>query len=103
MTERESFQVSEAKERIYNLQGGLCAVCRHPVPFPGQLAHRIPQTKANLKKFGKRVIHHERNMLMVCSLKCNSAVNIGGDPMMTEWLVGNITDSLAVDSTTPRG
>jgi len=39
-----------------------------------QIAHRIPQTKRNLKVYGKAILHHPLNLATVCSLKCNSAV-----------------------------
>ena len=42
-----------------------------------QLGHRINQSKVNIKKYGKSVIHNELNMVPVCSLRCNGAVAIG--------------------------
>lgn len=52
-----------------------CGVCGELInPYTCQLAHRIPKTKFYLKLYGKKIIHHEFNMIAVCSLKCNSAV-----------------------------
>ena len=50
-------------------------MCNQPLALSDcQLAHRIPQTKYNLRTYGKTVLHHEYNLAAVCSLRCNSAV-----------------------------
>ncbi|MHC1623303.1 MAG: hypothetical protein ACXQTR_01780 [Candidatus Methanospirareceae archaeon] len=52
-----------------------CEVCGKPVTLQtAQLAHRIPKTKGYIKRYGSEVIHHDLNIAVVCSLRCNSAV-----------------------------
>ena len=85
MTERERFRVGEAKERIFRRDFYTCRICGQPIRQEGtpQLAHRIPQTKSNLRTYGKEVIHHDDNMWSVCSLRCNAAALIHGDEVET--------------------
>ena len=42
--------------------------------FNCQLAHRIPKTKGNIKKYGAYIIHHDKNLKLCCSLDCNVKV-----------------------------
>lgn len=73
-----------------------CPVCgRHYESQAGQLAHRIPQTKGHLKRYGTEVIHHELNLLEVCSLECNDAVSISNHPRKCARLLANIYLDLA--------
>lgn len=52
-----------------------CQRCGAPAVH---LAHKIAQTKANIKKFGKEVIHHPLNLVSVCTNSgCNDWFNIG--------------------------
>lgn len=75
MTERERFEFATEKIRLLSERGWKCEKCGKPLTaFDSQLAHRVPQTKGYLKKYGKKVIHHKLNMACVCSLKCNAAM-----------------------------
>jgi tRNA/tmRNA/rRNA uracil-C5-methylase (TrmA/RlmC/RlmD family) len=75
MTERERIEVAETKIRKCQEQGNKCGVCGKPItPYNLQLAHKVEKSKANLKKYGKQIIHHPMNLVAVCSLKCNDAV-----------------------------
>jgi len=80
------------REAIFAAALYRCEVCRMPVNRYGtaQLAHRIPATVANLKKYGAEIIHHRLNLAPVCGLRCNDAVLIGGDPQAREELVDRI-------------
>lgn len=79
MTEREQLRIAETKKRKLLQEGYRCEVCGEPVtPWTMQLAHRIPKSKMNLRKYGKEVIHHDLNLAVTCSLQCNSAVIIHG-------------------------
>ena len=85
--------------KIYLLakNGGRCEVCHQPLALSDcQLAHRIPQTKYNLKTYGKNVMHHEYNLAVVCSLRCNSAVllNIATHPIEAAQLIDRIREDL---------
>jgi len=75
MTRRESIACYEQKIAMLNSRGYFCEVCGKPItPTTCQLAHIIPQTKNNLRAYGKRVLHHPLNLKLTCCLKCNSAV-----------------------------
>ena len=77
MTGRERLEAEEKRTRIYYRSSGRCEICEQPMPITTmQLAHRIGQTKANLKKYGKEIIHHELNMKAVCGLRCNARADI---------------------------
>lgn len=72
---RKSQDILEMKIHLLAKQGGRCEKCHQPLALSDcQLAHRIPQTKYNLRTYGKTVLHHEYNLAAVCSLRCNSAV-----------------------------
>ncbi len=73
--EKEKEEMIEKKLYLLNKTGWRCEVCGKRLTLDNaQLAHRIPQTKAYIKKYGKQIIHHELNLACVCSLRCNSAV-----------------------------
>ena len=91
MTDREKLDFAERKLEIYIGCEGICDVCGKHTKFNDcQLAHRIPQTKYNLRTYGKEVIHHEKNLALVCSLQCNGRVNIGHRPVAVKKLVEGI-------------
>ena len=72
-----------------------CEVCGKPTPLGrGQMAHRIPQRKRNLKKYGKAVIHHPRNLAWTCGLECNAAVSLGAHTAEIERLADEIRREL---------
>lgn len=79
MTERDVFNVSELKLQILRTAGNRCEVCGAPIgPHNTQLAHRIPQSNANLKKYGPEIVHHRYNLAATCSLECNGKVIVHG-------------------------
>lgn len=95
MTIRE--QVMETKLRLLNRRGSRCEVCGTPVTLGScQLAHRIPKTKRNLKTYGKKVIHHDLNLAIVCSLRCNSMVlcNIATNPVEAGRIISQIKEAI---------
>lgn len=92
-TAREKLEAEEKKIRIYNIRAGVCEVCQKIIPYSqAQLAHRIGQTKVNLKKYGKETIHSFHNLALVCSLECNSKVDISMNPMKIEELLKEIRE-----------
>jgi hypothetical protein len=57
---------------------GVCEVCNKPLCHgTPQLAHIMEKSKANIKKYGLDLIDHPSNLMLVCSLRCNSAALIG--------------------------
>jgi len=57
-----------------------CEICGLPLvnekAIP-QLAHIVKQSKYNIKRYTKEVIHHPDNIKVVCGLTCNSKVDLG--------------------------
>ncbi len=91
MTEREKLDAIDKKSRKYRECQGRCYICGEPIPWEkAQAAHKIGQTKANLKKYGKELIHSFSNFEIVCSLRCNSAVDISFNPEACKALVKEI-------------
>jgi hypothetical protein len=83
--------ISETKLRIFARDNWTCQVCgKMLIDGIPQLAHRINQSKMYLKKYGKEIIHHDLNMISVCSLKCNIAVSIYGKDKLIDDLVKKI-------------
>ena len=84
------------RARLYARSQGFCESCGKPLTEGFQLAHVIPQTKHNLKEYGKEVIHHDLNLKVVCSLKCNAAVlrNLATHPVEGQELIGRIQEDL---------
>lgn len=95
MTSRAKFTANENREELFASVHYRCQVCGLPLTWFGtpQLAHRIAQSKANLKRFGEAVIHHKLNLVPVCSLKCNDACNIGFNAVAANSLAESITTS----------
>lgn len=70
----------EQRMEIFERDHFTC-ICQKSIMAHGtpQLAHRIPQRKHLLRRFGKDVIHHPVNMVSTCSLECNAEVSIAQD------------------------
>lgn len=97
MKEREAFNIYENRLAIFQRDGWKCTFCGSHILSDGktqQVAHLIPKTKPNLKKYGAEVIHHKFNLKTCCSLKCNSALNIGNKPILINKLVSRIQNEL---------
>ena len=94
---RKSQEIIEMKIYLLAKNGCRCEVCHQPLALSDcQLAHRIPQTKYNLKTYGKTVLHHEYNLAAVCSLGCNSAVLLSPatHPIEAKALIGRIKKNI---------
>lgn len=78
MTEREQEKLSVTRKEVLRRSGFSCEVCGRPVSEADvQLAHRIPQRKHLIKKYGKGVIHHPCNLVATCCEECNSEASLG--------------------------
>ncbi len=87
--------IDEARIHVYNREGGRCENCDVRVPwFSAQLAHRIPQSRAMLRKYGRAVIHHPLNLALACSLECNDGLSISNHPEAERLLVIRIKAEL---------
>jgi len=94
MNERTVFEIADKKERIFAAHGWQCQYpgCGKRARF---LAHRIAQSKANIRKYGAHVIHHSANLVPVCEdPRHNDAMNIGNRPLeaarLCEWIEKHI-------------
>ena len=97
MTNREKLEADETKQNIIATMGYRCEVCGNPVNyFTAQIAHRIPQTRAYMQKYGKDIMHHPFNLAVTCCLKCNSAVllNPATNPIKASELIKIIKEDL---------
>ena len=87
MTERERFDFLALKRHIiYNRQQGKCWNCPAPAT---ELAHRLSNSKSNLHKYGKGIVHHPLNMVGSCS-RCNQLALIDNRPIKIAHLVAEI-------------
>ena len=80
MTERQGGSICKSNGKRYSgATNTLARTCGESIYRFGnpQLAHKIGQGAANVKRYSKEVIHHPLNMASVCSLRCNDAMNIG--------------------------
>ena len=70
-------------ERIYQRDGYRCQSCGGSVFRYGtpQLAHKVPQRKHVVKRYGEAAIHHPLNLVATCSLECNNRVQLHA----TKW------------------
>jgi 5-methylcytosine-specific restriction endonuclease McrA len=102
MTEREKFRIEEARKAIFIRDGYRCQNCGKSIFTYGtpQVAHCIAQTKPNIRRYGKDVIHHPLNTKAACSLGCNSAFNIGNNPEATRLLVQEIRTAIDAEKAT---
>ncbi len=91
MTGKELLKYEETRIDVYNRARGKCEVCNSPIEYlTYQMAHKIPQSKMYLKKYGKEVIHHRLNFVATCGLICNGRASISGWPLEIDELVQKI-------------
>lgn len=84
----------EKRIYIFNRDGWKCSVCDKQVTFEtGQLAHRIPRTKGNVKQYGLNIIDHEMNLRLTCAT-CNQLVLLDNKPKEKEQLVKSIQSAI---------
>lgn len=83
----------EEREAIYTRDRGICQTCGKPVAYGEfQLAHRIAETKANIKRLGWDVINHPLNKRTTHPGRCNDAVNCGNNPVKCAEIVEKIEE-----------
>jgi len=85
--------VEQVRLEKYRETGYRCEVCGKYLWATGaipQLAHRIPQRKWCLKRWGKEIIHHPDNLALVCGLECNAKVQINPDGVDAAVLAAKI-------------
>ncbi len=87
------------RQILWASQDGHCPVCGVAMD-PGErmeLAHRVPDTLGNRRRYGRAAINHPDNLALVCTRhgvggnKCNSAVLLGAArPVEREALMARI-------------
>ena len=88
---RQDLDIAEIRTGVAILAGYLCKTCHKSLPEElGELAHKIPNRKHLVEKYGVGVIHHAMNFEWTCAGACNDAVSIGGDPVACEELANRI-------------
>ena len=98
IAERRRDAVAEMGRRVWREQHGECEVCGKQLMLQEmELAHRVPQDKPMLRKYGARRIHHRLNLGGVCrgSATCNTMVSLRNHPILTGMLMEQI--ELALD------
>lgn len=87
LTQRQRFEIGEQRSEIYTRDYGRCQSCGELVPFGDfEVAHRIADTKANRKRWGATVVDHIMNKATTHRGACNSAQNIGYNPVQSTAL-----------------
>jgi hypothetical protein len=82
-TERLTDTIGQLKAEVYAAQAGFCWYCQEPMKFMTfELAHRAPQRKWLIEKWGSRVIHHPRNVVGTHPGYCNGRAQL--DPNSLE-------------------
>jgi len=92
--ERKTESILQVKAAKFVEQRGRCGICRDVLDFGAQLAHRIPQRKWCIHRWGSEVIHHPDNMTLVCSLKCNAAAQLDPGSLEAAALAERILDRI---------
>lgn len=95
-SEQRTAEIDATFRTVYTRDRGKCVFCHEPANRYGtmQLAHRIPQSKANLRKYGAAVIHHPLNVGLTCCLECNAAIDVRNHPIEIAALVKKIKEAL---------
>lgn len=94
MTGREELEYRTKRFYVFNRAGGRCETCGEQIGIGSfQMAHRIPQTKYFIRKYGKGIIHHELNFAATCPKDgCNSAQDIRNHPVEVAELAEHIQE-----------
>lgn len=95
MNDRKSLAIFEMKKAKFAAQGGVCPVCLGMVSVgDGELAHKIPQKRWCLAKWGPEIIYHSKNMDLTHRGTCNSKVSLTNHPVAMEHLAAEIAEEL---------
>jgi len=97
-TQRAVFEYGEQWQAIAERDNWTCRTCHESVHGLGckpEVAHRIAETLANIKRYGYDVIDHPKNKALTCGRRgCNDAQNIGFQTLVAEALAEEILAEL---------
>lgn len=95
MNDRKTLTIWETKIEKHYEQNGICPGCGAPVSVTeGELAHRIPQRKWCIAKWGPEVIHHRLNVCLTHHGECNDRMSLGNHPIEMEKIAEIIRKEL---------
>ena len=90
MTQKERKEYKQKQYQIrYEIDQGICQY-KDCNTRSNIMAHRIAQSKANIKKYGWEIIQHNFNIAIACLQEFgghNDSFNIGNKPKQCEKLV----------------
>lgn len=100
---RKDYDIYETRGYVYRRDGWVCQQ-EECLEIEIELAHKISQSKANIKmvmrlldvdkKTALKIIHHPLNLVTSCS-KHNSSFNIGNNPVEAEKLLYEISIAIS--------
>lgn len=98
--------LSLKKIRAMRKISGRCPVCGGPLFWNlnqqvyGQWAHLLCNTKPHRRRYGAAVIDSEYNGFVVCSLRCNNAVQLNrkSQPILCDRLADEIRKKVEEDN-----
>jgi hypothetical protein len=97
MTDNRADTVNEQRFRLFRQQRGACATCGriHRRHEDMAMAHRVAETRTNIKVYGFNRVDHDLNKRLVCrethaGKDCNSSQNLANRPVAAEKLMGEI-------------
>jgi 5-methylcytosine-specific restriction endonuclease McrA len=74
-SERRQVEIDDTKLAVAARDGWRCVYCGCVDQSRLQLAHRVPQDRRYIDRYGSRVIHHSLNMVLACD-RCNHKAEV---------------------------
>ena len=93
--ERRRLMQHEERLAIYYRDRGICQACGEPVDINEfQVAHKIAQTIANYKRWGRAVIDLPLNKATTHPGPCNDRMNCGMNPVECEKIARMVREGV---------
>lgn len=93
MLERIRQTIAERRFEVYQQQSGRCFTCGMPMPYTEfELAHRIPQRKWCIKRWGQDVVH--ASTVGTHRGGCNSGAQLDPNSLAAEKLAATLRRDL---------
>lgn len=91
MTRAEKEKAEAVRRFIQNRAHG---ICEHQSCMESgtQICHMISKSKSNLKKYGKKIVHHPKLLRLGCA-KHNDSFNIGFKPAVIAEKIQEIKEA----------
>ena len=99
--ERVSDQIQETRGKLYSDQNALCWWCHLPMAFNDfELAHRVPQRRWCLDRWGAAAVQHPRNLVATHSGYCNARAQLDPESAEAEVHMQSIRKEIRFGKTT---